>query len=155
MSVSGYGGTGFLAKEVVQDLLHTPLFLQWCDRSGSWMQTCIDVDTWCPCGPGARKGLNLLHHRQIDFGTSSVSLAEALTTELVAIFKWLQARWPAMLENAPVRPLRLHSVQFQLCEFGKFCRAKAALPAGVRRYVAKIAAECLQEGDDEAGQLGT
>jgi hypothetical protein len=43
LGILGFGGTGFMAKEVVMDALHTPataaLLIQ-------------DRDEWCPCGPG-------------------------------------------------------------------------------------------------------
>jgi len=67
MGVHGYGGTGFLAKEVVQDLLQTPLFRQWDPMLKAWVSICNDLNDWCAVGPGARRGLNRIMGRPTHF----------------------------------------------------------------------------------------
>ena len=52
-TVTGFGGTGFMAKEVVQDVMLTGLLPSPSDRR-----------TWCPVGPGARRGLNAHQYKQ-------------------------------------------------------------------------------------------
>ena len=44
MKLPGFGGTGFMTKEVLQDAIHTSVFYP----------GCIDRNTYCPVGPGAR-----------------------------------------------------------------------------------------------------
>lgn len=88
MKVSGYGGTGFRAKEVVNDLMSTPIFSDFAlvseakarhlSRSDVKFRTRVrgrgarqafvrlvpacgekrPSPTWAACGPGARKALN-------------------------------------------------------------------------------------------------
>lgn len=132
MQISGYGGTGFLAKEVVQDLLYTPVFQDYMNAADSpshaagWQSVCVDENEWCAVGPGARRGLNRLKGRPTRyciFDTSPAKEHEFLT-ELKALFQTWQGRWPKMLLGTEVAPLTLHDVQFQLCEFDKYQRAK-------------------------------
>merc|ERR1712194_416597 len=66
MGIHGYGGTGFLAKEVVQDLLHSPMFGEWDFETSKWQSVCADTNLWCAIGPGARRGLNRLRGRPVD-----------------------------------------------------------------------------------------
>ena len=47
MELKGFGGTGFMTKEVLQDALHTSVF-----------KCCVDRNSWCPVGPGAKRGIN-------------------------------------------------------------------------------------------------
>jgi len=54
--IKGFGGVGFMAKEAVLDAMHTPAL------AGLF----TDRDAWCPCGPGARRGLNRLFGRPKD-----------------------------------------------------------------------------------------
>ena len=42
----GFGGTGFMTKEVLQDVMQTPV-----------LREAVDRNSWCPAGPGARRGL--------------------------------------------------------------------------------------------------
>ena len=48
--VTGFGGSGFMAKEVLLDAIKWP----------SLANMVVDGD-WTPPGPGARRGLNRLH----------------------------------------------------------------------------------------------
>merc|ERR1719414_2802988 len=94
MRVPGYGGTGFLAKELVQDLMHTPLFQVWNQDSGTWDSGCVDVDSWCIVGHGARRGLNRLHSRRVDKDSynSSSECQEYFLKELLTLFKEREGR---------------------------------------------------------------
>ena len=47
---SGFGGTGFMTKEVLLDTFHTSI----------WKEGCHDIASWSPVGPGANRGLNRL-----------------------------------------------------------------------------------------------
>lgn len=100
--VPGFGGTGFMAKEVLQDCMLT-----------SWMIGAVDADTWSPCGPGARRGLNRIYARPVD---KPLKDAQALE-EMQAIRRGVLSHWP---EDFP--QLTLHDIQFALCEWDKYNR---------------------------------
>lgn len=126
MRVHGYGGTGFLAKELVQDLMHTPLFQVWDPDAGVWADGCVDVNSWCIVGPGARRGLNRLHGRRVDEDAYSgnAGCQERFMQELLALFEERKGRWGEVVLGHETGKLQLHDVQFQLCEMDKHERAK-------------------------------
>ena len=102
MKLKGFGGTGFMTKEVLQDAIHTPV-----------LSDCIDRDTWCPIGPGARRGLNRVFERPLNETRKFDDMLE----ELRELWKMQTLRWPLEWEA-----LELHDIQFQLCEFDKYLR---------------------------------
>lgn len=126
MKVHGFGGTGFMAKELIQDLMHTPLFEKWDADSNTRSNICVDRDTWCIIGPGARRGLNRLHGRRVDTGAYSGGRGwhSFFLKELLALFAQREGRWSGEMLGHPVGELELHDVQFQLCELDKHERAK-------------------------------
>jgi len=135
MKVSGYGGTGFLAKELVQDLLHTPLFEFWSSHQSRWVSSCVDLNSWCAVGPGARRGLNRLHGRRVNWNAycDDDRVAHQFLCELRQVFGERDKYWHGSLEGRPVFQLELHDVQFQLCELDKYEREKKK-PGQVRPY---------------------
>jgi len=122
MKVTGYGGTGFLAKELVQDLLHTPLFEFWSSHHSRWVSSCVDLNSWCAVGPGARRGLNRLHGRRVNWNAycDDDRVAHQFLRELRQVFGERDKYWHGSLEGRPVFQLELHDVQFQLCELDKY-----------------------------------
>lgn len=106
MNVRGFGGSGFMAKEVILDTMFTSI---WDGKLP------IDYNTWCPAGPGARRGINRLLGRpkkqRLDpkFALSVMRSVHAEQDE-----HWPDS-WPE---------LSLHDVQFQLCEFDKYERTR-------------------------------
>ncbi|CAE7405833.1 unnamed protein product [Symbiodinium natans] len=135
MKVPGYGGTGFLAKELVQDLLHTPLFETWNSQQSKWVCGCTDLNSWCAVGPGARRGLNRLHGRRVNWNAycDDAEIAQQFFVELCAVFRERDKYWHGNLEGSPVFELELHDVQFQLCELDKYERERKQ-PGHVRAY---------------------
>jgi len=101
MKLKGFGGTGFMTKEILQDAMHTALLFD-----------CVDRNTYCPIGPGARRGLNRVMGRGKDV---KVKDAQALE-ELIELFQARHLHWHRDIE------LELHDIQFQLCEFDKYER---------------------------------
>ena len=100
----GFGGTGFMTKEALQDVMQTPVL---------W--SAMDKNTWCPAGPGARRGLNRLYGRALD-----VSIKERqLLAEMVSLFEEAPRHLPDFMPE-----LELHDIQFQLCEFDKYERVR-------------------------------
>lgn len=101
----GFGGSGFMAKEVLQDAMHTPV-----------LRDCVDRNTFCPIGPGAKRGLNRVFDRPLN---ASIKFDEGLKEML-----WLYEQRKEYLKPF-VPELELHDVtQFCLCEFDKYMRVK-------------------------------
>lgn len=101
--VKGFGGTGFMAKEVVLDTMFTPI----------WGYPPVDLNDWCPAGPGARRGINRVWGLELKTPmTDRVALGRMLT-----LFAVRPTYWPA-----DWFPLELHDIQFQLCEYDKYSR---------------------------------
>lgn len=103
-TIQGFGGTGFMAKEVVLDTMLTNFWLNGKPK---------DNNTWCPCGPGARRGLNRIAGRPLTFNQKE----ELFLSEMVNLFAESRSHWP---EDYVV--LELHDIQFQLCEYDKYLR---------------------------------
>jgi len=111
----GFGGTGFMTKETLQDALQTPALAGATDR-----------DTWCPAGPGARRGLNRLYGRPL-----GAQLGERLLlAEMIGLLALSHKRPSAILPE-----LELHDIQFQLCEFDKYERVRLGQGRPRSRYV--------------------
>jgi len=134
--VKWFGGSGFQAKEIVQDLLSTPLFQCWDMKAGVWLTQCKDA-CWSPVGPGARRGLNRLKGRDVRSGVNqdrSVKEGQFLE-EMRTVFAHSMELWPAEICGEPSVPLdSLHDIQFQLCEFDKYQRILCR-EGRSRRYV--------------------
>lgn len=108
-SLPGFGGTGFMTKEVLSDfILATHHVINW-----------RDLYVWSPVGPGARRGINRLYGRPAEV---KINDTKALT-ELREIAEALAPRledWMPQFGEA----YDLHGVQFALCELDKYMRAK-------------------------------
>jgi hypothetical protein len=102
--LSGFGGTGFMAKEVLQDVMQTPV-----------LRDAIDRNTWCSAGPGARRGLNRLAGR----GLNQRMPEKQLLSEMIELFDRAEQNVPDFMPE-----LELHDIQFQLCEFDKYERVR-------------------------------
>ena len=110
---------GFMAHEIVQDLNHTSIL----DKAS-------DAMTWGHLGPGAVRGMSwVVYGNEHQFTSSTKQQREMLKLmqELLALAKdeqyWPQ-EWPAW---------KLHQVEFGLCEWSKYCKAKSGIPQK-RRY---------------------
>jgi hypothetical protein len=117
-SVTGFGGSGFMAKEVALDtmltnfwtsIVDTPIGLPVCSIEP------IDKATWSPAGPGARRGLNRLLGRDYK---KLIGDAQALD-EMRDLYEVRDHYWPA-----DWIALDLHDIQFQLCEWDKYERVR-------------------------------
>lgn len=91
---------GFFAKELIQDLVDTPVF-------PGGRNSVMDHSSFCPVGPGSIRGLELV------FGRESIHPSETL-----AMMQALQSFAMDYFEGDP-KELELHDIQFQLCEFQK------------------------------------
>ena len=108
----GFGGSGFMAKEVTLDVMQTP-----------HLRHCIDRNDWCPVGPGARRGLNRLHGRPTAqcVGVNGGACEARFLSELRALYGALVEAEPEWCHGLQIE---LHDVQFQLCEFDKYERIR-------------------------------
>ena len=106
MKLKGFGGSGFMTKEILQDALLTSVF-----------HNCTDRNTYCPIGPGAKRGLNRVldrdHNAPMKFSEGLMQLRNLFHSHTAV------GHWP----NNYVE-LELHDIQFQLCEFDKYERVK-------------------------------
>jgi len=103
-----------MAKEVLQDLMHTRV-----------MGDAKDKNTWCPAGPGARRGLNRIWNRPIHHAITEKLAFE----EMAALFAVAPLHLPSFMPE-----LELHDIQFQLCEFDKYERARRGEGKPKARY---------------------
>lgn len=110
---------GFFAKEVVEDLMLTPFF----GRAPS------DEDTYQIAGVGAICGLEFL------LGVQQLSAVEAQIL-MVALYEHLCPLWSKRHRRA----LKLHDVQFQLCQYGRKCKGTM-----VERRVCSNVAKSINE----------
>lgn len=101
-TLSGFGGTGFMAKEVLQDYLLT-----------CWGNKLKDADTWTPVGPGARRGLNRLYERPLEYRQRDAAWE-----------KEVQELRSTVAVQLPDLDLTAHDIQFCLCEVDKYLRVK-------------------------------
>lgn len=100
-SIKGYGGTSFMAKELVLDTRYTSF----------WKEQPTDKNTWTPIGPGSKRGA-----ARILGYTDNRSLTNEETVEVcINLFKQHKAYWPKDYVK-----LELHDLQFQLCEVSKY-----------------------------------
>lgn len=104
----GFGGTGFMTKEVLLDTMLT---------EGFWPngRKPADFNFWCPAGPGARRGLNRVFERPLNRRV----VPKQATEELLQLFHLRRDYWPGGWVH-----LELHDIQFQLCEFDKYERVR-------------------------------
>jgi hypothetical protein len=108
-TLPGFGGTGFMMKEVMSDfILATKGRIEW-----------KDLYTWSPVGPGARRGINRLHGRPADSRLNDASALRELREIAEALAPMLESWMPQFGEAYD-----LHAVQFAMCEFDKYMRAK-------------------------------
>lgn len=117
-TVPGFGGSGFMAKEVLQDFLMVYPNLSVLDR-----------DTWTPMGPGARRGMNRMQSRELNFRQPENKFIE----ECQQLRELVNAYWPAWRLHQ-WKPLTAHDVQFQLCEFDKYSRVLDGTGTPKARY---------------------
>lgn len=110
----------FLAYEIVTDLRHTAI-----------LEGAPDIDTWANPGPGARRGLNRIHNRDIKLKCSD----EILIKEMQLLLKLSRRMWPKKILGASVPRWELREVESTLCEYDKMERTR--LGQGRPRQVLK------------------
>ena len=104
----GFGGTGFMTKEVLQDYL-----LMW---PGKYLE---DASTWTPVGDGGRRGINRLYGRPL---LQNLAKKQGWLEEILAVRDNINAAWHKPYPAAD--SLTAHDIQFCLCEWDKFERTR-------------------------------
>jgi len=114
----GFGGGGFMAYEVVTDLNYTPV-----------LRNATDRFTWANAGPGAKRGLNRLVHRD---------LQKPIKNEIANMWmKDLLRLAPEFLEpHVPLAHVDMRCIEHSLCEWDKFQRV--SLNQGTPRSVFSV-----------------
>ncbi len=120
MTLNGFGGSGFMAKEVTLDLI----------MATNWIPS--DWNTWSPSGPGARRGaarVTGIDDPKSPSGMIYFRSAEKTLKIMLELYELRGKLWPATFT-----PLRLTDIQFQLCEFDKYERVRLGQGRPRSRY---------------------
>lgn len=115
--LSGFRGlSGFMAYEIASDLSHT-----WA------LKYAPDKMTWANPGPGARRGLNRLHGRDVR--------ARVPKAQLIQEMRELLPRCDKSLTKRGFPSLTMREIEHSLCEFDKYQRVLLGQgrPRGVYR----------------------
>ncbi len=102
---------GFMAYEIVTDLRHTKM-----------LDTAPDIMTWANAGPGAVRGLNRIHGRELEKGLSQKQACSEMKAllELAPSYGWLD--W------------EMREVEHTLCEVDKYERARLSQGRPKQRF---------------------
>ena len=122
-TLPGFGGSGFMAKEVTLDTRYTSFWPKGTPK---------DVNTWTPIGPGSMRGANRVR------GKTDKSKAEPYDTLEIckSLFAARHIHWPKDYVK-----LELHDIQFQLCEYDKWQRVKLDQGKPRRKYEHTLASK--------------
>lgn len=102
----GWGGGGFMAYEVVTDLNHTAVLPEASDRF-----------TWANAGPGAKRGLNRLYGRPLNYNSKN----QNWNGEMQALLQQSAQRLKA---HVPKHDFDMRSIEHSLCEWDKYTRVQ-------------------------------
>ena len=108
-----------MAYEVVTDLRHT-----------KWLNNAPDIMTWANPGPGAKRGLNRIHGREL---TQSVTREQQIQ----------EMRDLLELLNGKPLSLEMRDIEHCLCEFDKYERVRLGQGKPRAKYKPKIQEELL------------
>ena len=102
--LKGWGGGGFMAYELVSDLRHTPV-----------LANAEDINTWANAGPGAKRGLNRVFGRPLNYS----SRMHNWNREMTYLLKIVNDNKESFVPTVEMR-----EVEHCLCEFDKYQRVK-------------------------------
>ena len=98
------GFSGFMAYEVVTDLRHT-----------KHLENAEDIMTWANAGPGAKRGLNRIHNRELKKTIKTDQLLNEMSELLDISYLYLKKYVPI---------LEMREIEHCLCEFDKYERTR-------------------------------
>ena len=113
------GFSGFMAYEVVTDLRHT-----------KHLENAEDIMTWANPGPGAKRGLNRIHGRELEKSIPKSQLINEMRELL------------ELCNMAPL-PLEMRDIEHCLCEFDKYERVRLGQGKPRAKYNPKLQEELL------------
>lgn len=96
----GFGGTGFMAAQVIADLKYT----KYLEKAPDWW-------TWCSPGPGSIKGLNWLYGR---------GLVSTPVQDWLGVINRLRDKVNKRVEKEGMPPLHAQDIQNSCCELSKY-----------------------------------
>lgn len=132
--INGFGGTGFMTKEVLLDTTYTGFWNAGDDVTfiiGPNKRFTVPKDwwTWTPIGPGARRGIQrLLGH---DDPKTAPNVSEVDCLDHIIDLKDCQSELWNIEEFGALSPT---DIQFQLCEFDKYERVRLGQGRPRSRY---------------------
>lgn len=108
----------FNSYEIVTDLRHTDL-----------LNKATDIMTWANAGPGAKRGLNLIHGRSMKGSAPRLQYLAEMQGLLAESSKY----WPNEILGAKTVPFEMRDIEHGLCEFFKYekTRMEQGRPRGV------------------------
>ena len=124
--INGFGGTGFMTKEILLDTTYTGF---WERKEQDFVENMsfsfpMDWKTWTPIGPGARRGAARVLG---DDSATSVSEGKSLWV-IQELLSWVPMLWKHESQLVPT------DIQFQLCEFDKYERVRLGQGKPRSRY---------------------
>lgn len=122
--INGFGGTGFMTKEILLDTTYTGFWDRKNQSPDGSFSFPMDWGTWTPIGPGARRGAARVLG---DDSASSVSEGKSLWV-IQELLSWVPMLWKHPSELVPT------DIQFQLCEFDKYERVRLGQGKPRSRY---------------------
>jgi hypothetical protein len=126
--IGGFGGTGFMTKEILLDTMMTDFWDTTKVKQGDYdVMFPADYSKWTPIGPGGLKGAaRLCGHDWPEHNTLRPSQALEVILKLTEI---QGEYWPS--EYGHLYPT---DIQFQLCEFDKYERVRLGQGRPRSRY---------------------
>lgn len=121
--IGGFGGTGFMTKEVLLDTTYTSFWGRDGQELGD-MSFPADWKTWTPIGPGARRGAS-----RVIGDDSATPISEKQSMWVInELMSLQQGFWKHDGELVPT------DIQFALCEFDKYERVRLGQGKPRSRY---------------------
>ena len=125
--LKGFGGSGFMTKEILLDTTYTGFWSDGVKRMGDdgMMSFPEDWERWTPIGPGARRGA-----ARVSGDDSAKPLSEARSSEVIFELLYFQD----LFLPDDFGHMSPHDIQFQLCEFDKYERVRLGQGKPRSRY---------------------
>ena len=113
----GWGGGGFMAYEAVTDMNYTPVLAE-----------AVDKNTWANAGPGAKRGLNRIHDRDLKYGRADWNKEMKQLLEHKEYFVRRDLNISHIID--------MRCIEHSLCEWDKYERVRLGQgrPRSVVRY---------------------
>ena len=126
--INGFGGSGFMTKEILLDTTYTQFWEKLIDhpKDGSFSFP-DDWDSWTPIGPGARRGAARVYGDDTAKPLKEEAAGDVIDNLLFQQDLFLPNEWDTLVP---------HDIQFQLCEFDKYERVRLGQGRPRSRYKA-------------------